>query len=1039
MNEKGGPIAWMAKHHVAANLLLVIFILGGFLVTLQIKQEVFPEYELPIIQVVVPYPGASPDEVEEGIILSIEDEVRGIDGVKKVTSTAYENQGVVTIELLRDADGGKALQDVKNEVDQIQSLPEEAERPIINLLEPKRQVISLILYGESDRLALFNLAESIREEVIQIDGITLVELHGVPNVEISIEIPQDTLRAYGLTLEEVANLVRNTALDLPAGGIRTPSGEVLIRTQERRNLAKEFEDIPVISTREGAGIRLDEIANIKEQFEETDQEAYFNGHPAIRIDVFRVGDQTPIEISNKIHAYTKDLQKYLPENIYVTTWNDSAEVFRDRISLLIRNAALGLVLVLILLGLFLEPRLAFWVTLGIPASILGSFLLIPFTGASINMIALFAFIVTLGIVVDDAVVVGENIYYKREKGMPFLQASIEGAKEISGPVIFAVLTNIVAFIPLLYVPGTMGKLFLQIPSITISIFLISLIESLFVLPAHLSREHKKSRFFDTLAIPSKTFEKYLKKFIENIYVPQLKFAIHFRYITVSCGIALLILTAGGYFGGYITFSFLPRVDSDIVSAQATLPYGSPKSASYHVQGQMIQNARNVINDNGGEKISRGIYSQIGTTLPGRGPANSTAFATGSHLVGVQVFLVPSDQREISGVEFAKQWRNKVGSALAVDTLEFVGHVTTVEGKPIEFDLSHPDTSTLETAATELASILQNYSGVKDISDGVAEGKPQLSFKLTPEARSLGITAGELARQVRHSFYGAEALRQQRGRNEMKIMVRLPQQERERIQTIEDLVIRTPEGGEITLSEAAKVEQDRAYTEIRRSDGRRINPVSADVEEEVANANLIVEDLIQNVMPRLMEKYPGLTYRLAGEQQEQQEAISALGNGFIFALIGIYTLLAIPFRSYIQPLIVMLSIPFGIIGAVLGHLLLGYELSIVSMFGMIALSGVVVNDSLVLIVTANELYRKENLPLFKATIEASKRRFRPILLTSLTTFFGLCPMIFETSMQARFLIPMAISLGFGILFATFIILLLTPCFYLIIEDLKGTKE
>ncbi len=1037
--KESGPIAWMTKHRVTPNLIMLVLIIGGIIFATQIKQEVFPEFELDMIQVTVPYPGASPAEIEEGIVLAIEDEVRGIDGVDKVTSSSFEERGIVTIELTRGANSGKALQDVKNAVDRILTFPEEAERPIVSLLEARRQVISLIVYGDQPRHVLRKLAEKVRDDLLELEGITLVNLVSVPNLEISVEVPRSTLRAYNLTLDQIASSIRQTAQEIPGGGVKSPGGEVLLRTKERRDYASEFENIPVVSTPEGSKILLTDIAEISESFEETDQEATFNGKPAVRIDVFRTGWQTPLEVSGIVHDYVETLQKFLPEGTGIAAWSDRAEIYGDRIHLLLRNASLGLFLVLLFLALILEPRLAFWVTAGILISILGSFILIAPTPASINMVSLFAFIVTLGIVVDDAIVVGENIYKKREEGLSHLQAAIAGAQDISMPVVFAVLTNISAFLPLFFVPGTTGKIFKEIPIIVISVFLISLFESLFILPCHLSHSHKPSKFWKLASRPSLFFEGLLNRFIQNTYQSHVNKALKYRYVTVASGIAILILSVGLVYGGIIQFSFIPRVDHDIATVEVRLPFGVPLSKSRQIRDDIVKAANKVINENG-TGISRGIYTQIGTTLFEGGPARSSETGDiGSHIVAVQVFLVPSDKRKIGGQEFADEWRRQIGDLSGIESMTYSATIGVGVGDAIDIRLNHPIREVNEEAARELAGILGGYEGVYQIDHGVSVGKPQLNYTLKPEARSLGITVEELGRQLRSSFYGAEALRQQRGRNEVKVMVRLPYEERKTLFTVEDLILRIPQGGEIPLSEAANLERGRSYTEIKRSDGRRIISVTADVDETIANANQIIGDVRANVMPRLMEKYPGLSYFLEGEQRDQAEALSALGIGYLVALLLIYTLLSIPFRSYFQPIIVMTSIPFGIIGAIIGHLLLGYEMSIISMFGIIALSGVVVNGSLVLIVTINQFIEEREQPARDSVVQASMHRFRPIILTSLTTFFGLAPMIFETTVQARFLVPMAISLGFGVLFTTFIILLLVPCLYMILEDVKGLKR
>ncbi len=1036
---QSGPIAWMTRHTVAANLAMVIFILGGLLVSTQVKQEVFPQFEVDVIRVSVAYPGASPEEVEQGIILAIEDAVRGLDGVKEVTATASEGRALVQIELLTGVNTNSVLQDVNNEIESIQSFPEFAEEPIINLVEVRHQVLTLMVYGEQEEQTLRGLAERVRDELLQRPGITLVELGVARPREISIEVPQHQLRAYGLTLDRIANEIREAAIELPGGGVKTTSGEILLRTQERRDFGREYAEIAVASTPDGATIRVGDIATIKDGFEDTDEEAFYNGHPAIQVKVFRVGHETPQSVSESVRDYINALQAELPEGMGLALWNDQSEIYRDRMQLLLKNAFIGLVLVLLLLGLFLDLKLAFWVTVGLPTSIIGSFLFIPLTGASINMISLFAFIITLGIIVDDAVVAGEIIYQKREEGLPFLEAAIAGTREIAGPITFAVLTNIAAFLPLFFVPGTMGNFMRQIPSVVVAVFAVSLIESLFVLPAHLSSTPNASRFWHAMDRPRMWFSEKLQRLIHDRYQPFLRLILANKYLTVAIGLAMLILAIGTIAGGHIPFRFIPGIDSEIIMAQATLPYGAPIEHSREVLRRLQDAANATLETHGGASIVRGVYAQIGTALPRLGPGEAPEAVAGSHLVGVMVFLVPADHRDFSGAQFANEWRASIGAIPGLESLTFKAETGPTGGAPIDIQLTHRSRPILESAAQELAEGLARYGGVTDIDDGVSRGKPQMSFRIKPEAQSLGLNATDLAQQVRSAFHGAEALRQQRGRNEVKVMVRLPEEERRSFYTVEQFVLLTDEGGEITLAEAADIEPGRAYTEIKRRDGRRVVAVTADVDDQIANANTVIGEITANELEALQNKYPGLNYSLEGEQAAQQESLSALAVGFGLALLLIYGLLAIPFRSYVQPLIVMLSIPFGIIGALIGHFLLGYGLSIISLFGIIALAGVVVNDSLVLIVATNQLRDEEHLPLIEAVVQGAMKRFRPIVLTSLTTFFGLAPMIFETALQARFIIPMAISLGFGILFGTLIILTIVPSVYLIIEDVLGNHR
>lgn len=1031
-----GPVAWMAKNSVAANLLMVLFLVGGLLTSLQIKQEVFPEFTLDYVSISIPYPGASPEEIEKGIIRAVEEEVRGVDNVKRVTATATEGSASVVVELTTGADRNRGLQDIKSAVDRITSLPQDAERPVVSLISTRQPVISLILYGDLSERKLRKLADQTREELLQLPNVTLVELQGVRPKEIRIEIPQATLREYNITLSEVARIIARNAVEVPAGGVKTESGEILLRTDERRDYGMEFMDLPIINAPDGASVKLSQIARVSDTFRDIDREAYFNGKRAARIIVYRIGDQTPIEISETVNTFVDKLRQRLPEGIKIASWDDRSEIYRDRVYLLVKNAALGLLLVLIVLGLFLEPRLAFWVTMGIPISFLGAFLTMPISDVSINMISLFAFIISLGIVVDDAIVVGENIFEHRQKGLSLKDAAIAGVQGVKVPVTFAIMTNVLAFLPMFFLPGVMGKYFFVIPAIVVAVFIVSWIESLFILPAHLAHQKSDSKGrFEALLVKQRRFAEKLTYFIDNYYKPLATKVLEKRYLTLACGLAALIMTAGFFKGGWINFNFMPKVDADVVMVSAILPYGSPVNDSRNITKRLVSDAVETLKPFGGDKITRGIYSQIGALASRRGPGPDFSGAGGSHLCSVMVQLVSSDKRSVSASQIAKAWRKRASDIRGLESLIFKYSTGPSSGAAIDLELSHSNTETLETAAAELAKELEQYAGVKDIDDGFAEGKPQINFKLRPEARALGISAAELATQLRSAYYGARAFRQQRDRDEIWIMVSLPEEERHSEHFLEKLMIRTPQGGEIPLREAAELIRDNAYTEIKRSDGRRVVSVSADVNPEVTNAEKVLKSVQDTILPALLNKYPGLSFSLEGEQRDKREGMQSLGLGFIMAMIAIFAMLAIPFGSYIQPLVVMAAIPFGIIGAVFGHLLMGFDLSFVSALGMIALSGVVVNDSLVLVHYANEL-RAEGLGAFDAVLQAGVRRFRPIILTSLTTFFGLAPMIFETSLQARFLIPMALSLGFGVLFATVIALLLVPAFYLALEDLKG---
>ncbi|MCX4240933.1 efflux RND transporter permease subunit [Paraliomyxa miuraensis] len=1028
-----GVVSWFARNHVAANLLMLALLLGGIVVGLGVKQEVFPDFKLDMVAITVPYPGASPSEVEQGIIVAIEEAVRDLDGVDRVTSSAQEGAARIYVSLELDAEPNTLLADVKNAVDRLTSLPEDSERPLVSLVTNRLEVISLILYGDQDDALLRSLAEWTRDQLLEDPEITQCDLLGAPAHETSVEVPLAKLREHGLTLEGIAQVISASALELPGGAIKTDGGEVLLRTAERRQRGLEYAELPVLTSPTGTQVTLGDIAIVRESFAETDESATYDGKPAIMLKVFRTGDQTPIEVADAVKARLEVLRTRLPEGVSVTPWVDWSQIYRERIDLLMRNAQLGLLLVLLVLGLFLEIRLAFWVTMGIPTSFLGALLLMPAMDVSVNMLSLFAFIVTLGMVVDDAIVVGENIHEARQRGEPPMRAAVRGARQVAIPVCFSIATTVVAFMPMLFVPGFSGKFYRVIPSIVISVLVISLVESLWVLPAHLAalKDPPERGLHGALHRQQQRVSRALERFVRRWYAPVLHGALRRRYLSLAVGLFMLLCTAGWIAGGRIGFRFMPEIDGSLALATIELPYGAAPEDTDRIRRHVLAAARRVLDDNGEEGILQGVFSQLGTPLPGD-PGTANRAVVGGHLANVQVFLVPSGERELSSATFLQRWRREVGRVAGIENMRFSIALGPSPGAPINVELQHESMEVLEQASTELAEVLTTYPGVWDINDGFARGKPQLDLKMTNKASVLGLTAADVARQVRAAFYGAEALRQQVGRNEVRVVVRLPSDERRHVHDFENLLLRTPTGGEVPLREVAQIVPGRSWPVINRAEGVRFVEVTADVRTGEANPGTILDALAARELPALIERHPGLTYEFGGSQREQAKAMGSLGNGAWLAMIGIFALLAIPFRSYSQPIIVMAAIPFGLVGAILGHVIMGFTLSMISVMGIVALSGVVVNDSLVLVDAANG-YRAEGRSLYEAIAAAGVRRFRPILLTSLTTFLGLIPMITETSAQAQFLIPMAVSLGFGVLFATFIVLLLVPAYYLVLHD------
>lgn len=1077
-----GAIAWMAKNPVAANLLMGAFIVGGILMGTQLRQEVFPEIELDQIVVSVPYPGASPAEAEE-IVSSIEQAVAGLDGVKRVLGSASEGIARVNVEIEEGEDNQQVLSDVKNAVDRITTIPVDAERPLVNILIPRREVISLVFYGDVPEDVLKDLANDALVDLRQRPGVTLVETFSVRPDEVAVEVPLAKLRELQLSLEQIAQKIRAESVEVPGGGLKTDAGEVLLRTRPKPRTGEEFAALPIMTTPTGARLSAADLGSVQDAFAEVDQFASYNGKNASMVKAFRVGKETPISVADTVKAYAAEIAPTLPPGVQVATWNDMSDLFKQRLALLTDNALLSFILVLIVLGLFLEMRLAFWVTLGIPTSILGSFVFLGSADVSVNMISMFAFIVTLGVVVDDAIVVGENIWHKREQGLSPIDAAIVGTKEVFVPVTFSVLTTVAAFTPMLFLPGTDGKFFVAIPAVVICVLMMSLIESFFVLPAHLAGEDKKVPLwrymvilgvlgllvgfiviggimgrgpigglvglFVGAALPVAvslvslvmTFlrgfvTKGFDWFIAKVYQPFITVALNYRYVTVFVTFAVMMLIFALRSTDRVRETFMPRVELDNVNLTATLPFGAPLADSVVVRDRVTRAALEVLEKKGGlEKVALGIYAQIGGPPSGMGPAAGAAGVNQSHIVSVNVRLKPADERPFGAFEYLGEWRKTVGAVPGTDKIEFSASFG--QRKPIEIILLGDELPEVERAATATAELLRTMVGVTDVDRGFQPGKPQLDFELTRLGEAVGLTTAEVGRQVRSAFYGAEAVRQQRGQDELKVMVRLPERERRSEADIESLVLRTPSGQEIPFREAAVVKRGRAYTTIKHEEQRRAITVTADVDVEKTTAGQVIGALTapEGGLTQLLGAYPGVDYLLGGESRDQGEFMSAIGLLFVFALFAIFALIAIPLRSYLQAFGIILVIPMAVGWAILAHYLLGYDLSRISYMGILALAGVAVNDSIVLVDSANHMRRQEGLSLYEAMQRAGARRFRPIWLTSLTTFLGLAPMIFETSVQARFLIPMAIGLGFGVLFATISSLVSIPAIFLVLEDIK----
>lgn len=1026
-----GPIAWMARNSIAANLLMILLLGGGVWSAFIIQKEVFPQFQLDIVEVNVGYPGAAPEEVEQGILRPIEEAVRGVEGIREITSSAREGRGEVLIELVGGQNRMKVYQDIDQAISRIRTFPDQIEQPEVRLQAEQQEVMQIALYGPVDIWSLRKLAEQLRDQLQSHEQITQVALRRVPAYVTHVEVPRQRLREYGLTLPDIASIIRTSSQDVAAGSVQTAAGEILLRVKARRQWAEEFAAIEIVSGREGPVVTLGDIATIRDGFEEVGFHSQFSQTPSVEIDIFRVGAQSPIDVAAAVEETLRDFETVMPPGVKWRIDSNNAEEFRRRLSLVMENALMAVVIVLGILALFLELRLAFWVMMGMVVAFVGGILLLPVVGVSINMISLFGFLVVLGIVVDDAVVVGENVYEKQQSdsnpgsARSGESAAVAGTQEVAGPVVFSILTNIVAFVPLMFIPGETGKFWAPLPVVVIIVLALSLIESLFILPAHLAHKpnsKKRRGLSGWLHGRQQQFSRAFQRMVEFFYRPVLNISLRFRYITATLALAFLLVLGAYATSSHMGMVLMPEVSADEIEAGIRMPVGTTPDQAAAIANTVTDASLRMFEKYNLHEVAEGIKTNV----------------RGQNFIDVEIVMKPPDQRNMTAKQVIALWRDSIGDLPGVSQVTF-----RAERGPggyrraISVDLSHSDIEVLEKAAAAFVERVNAYSNTRDVSDNYNKGKSQYDFRLKPEGRALGLTDEELGDQLRGAFFGSLALRLLRGTNEIEVRVKLPADQREDMHHLEDLVVRTPSGAEVPLLDVAEVTRTSAFTSINRRDGRRVIGVSMDAEPAGA-VTQVVQALRADVLPTLREDFPGITWTFKGSDAEMRQAMASLWGYFGLALAVIYSLLAVAFRDYVQPLIVLVAIPFGIVGAVIGHVALGYDLSLVSLMGVIALSGVVINDSLIMVDYANR--RRNNSaggesPMV-AISESGLRRFRPIMLTTLTTFGGLMPLIFETSLQAQYIIPMAISLGFGILFSTAIVLILVPCLYMILEDTKA---
>lgn len=1077
-------ITAFARNRVFSNIVLAFIFLGGYMALANLPRETFPDLHLDMIHVSVVWPGADPEEIEEGICRKIEEAIDGLVGIKRYNTISNENFGLAIIEIEEGEDLNLVKDRVRNAVEAITTFPPDAERPVIEEFLLRIQVLFLALTGdEASEKDLKEYAEKIKRDLRTIPVLSQVQVIGTRDYEISIEVSEERLRQYGITFDQVAQVVRANSLNLPGGLMRTQGEEIRLRTIGRNYTAAEFADIIVLARPNGDNITLDRIATIRDGFVEDNVISRFNGRPAVNVSIRKTEDEDTLAIDRAVREYVERKRAELPEGMNLEVWGRMAPLLEARIRLLTRNGLQGLTLVFILLWLFLDIRLSFWVSLGMPVSVMGALMAMWYNDATINMITLFGMVAVLGIIVDDATVVGEAIYYARKRGASPLKAAVDGVMEVGSPILAAVTTNMVSFIPLAFVSGFMGKIVKPLPLVVIAAFTVSLLECMLLFPAHMSHlpdpntRPEGRHFLIRLGLRFHRFtNEGLEWFAAHIYQPVVALAIRWRYISLSIAIMVLLISWGLVDAGVVKFVMFPEIDGNAITASIEFPNGAPVEATAEAVERMEQAIREVAAQRptaSGEPMIRNMFSLAGARIDEIGGKE-----VGTHLGSVRIELLDSARRGIHTEELMAAWERQIGPLPGALALTFRGDELAPPGRPIEVWIQGDDIDRLMAAARDLKAKLATYDGVYQIQDDFRIGKDEIRLRLKPEARALGITVADLARQIYTGYFGQEAVRVQRGRDDVRVRVRYPLDERRRFSELEKLRIRTSgapgasmpsslgaggasslaallggggagAGGqsmmqsgaqslgrvyEVPLFSVADIEFTSGYASINRTDGQRRIKVTAEVDNARANATELVAELDREFLPQLRDKYRDLKMSFQGEQQELRDSLESLFYGFPLAVVAVFVIIATILRSYMQPFAIMFTVPFGMIGAVLGHLALGFDLSMMSIFGLVALAGVVVNDAIVLVDCMNtNLARGETF--FDALRRAGERRFRAIFLTTITTVGGLSPIIMERDYQAQILIPMAIALAAGVAFASLLTLLLLPSLLCILNDLR----
>ena len=1044
-------IAWTVRNTPAMNVLVFAVMIIGWISFSSMRREVFPEFELEIALVTVPYPGATPEEVEEGICQKVEEACRSVVGIKKITSIAREGLGYCVFEM---ADGVKDPQrvvgEIRSEVERIPSLPELSEDPKVEQVTLREPAIKVGIVGppdvagdERDELQLRNVAERVRDDLLALPTVSAANIASAKDYEITIEMSEDTLRKHGLTLKSVADIVRRENLELPGGTIRSERGEVLLRGKNKQYLGDDIARLPLVTRPDGLVLTVGDLGRVRDGFVDVAGHGRINGRPGLVVSVDRSSGEDLLAMVAAVKRYVTATR--LPDGYEMVTWADASVDVRERLDMLLSNGTQGLAIVFVLLAMFFDLKIGFWVAMGVPVSMLGTGALMYAGDQTLNMLSMFAFLMAVGIDVDDAIVVSDNVERHRRMGKGPIQAAIDGTAEVVPSVVSGVMTTVITFLPLCFVSGVMGKFIAVMPFAFIACLLVSLAEAIFILPGHLAHDDSGIlRFFQFVTSPlrpllpvlravQRSCDEGLKWFVKRVYAPALEMAIDNRWAVLAFAAGILILAVGLIRSGTTPFKIFPKIDAKRIQARVVFPDGTPASVTEDAVAR-IERALDETSSRlgaGGRPLVTFVHSSVGSA-ESRGRPGVEAKLGGSHIGAVSVELEDALHRSVSSDQFLSEWRRATGAVPGADSVVFTSENIGPAGKAIEFKLlaasDRESVRQLEAAVETTKDWLAEYPGVIDIDDDSRPGKWEYRLKVKPRAEALGVSLSDIASTVRASFYGEEVMRLQRGRHEVKLMVAYPREERRSFTALDEVRVRSSDGVARPLGELAETTVARGYSEINRLGQKRSITVTGDIDATSSlTSGQITADLERRLLPRLQEDYPDVRVRWEGEQEQTNESLRSLGLGFTVSLFAMFVLLTIEFRSYLQPLLILTAIPFGAAGAVFGHALLGLPLSLFTMFGVVALSGIVVNDSIVLIDFINARVR-EGRPLHLAIREAGCVRFRPVFLTSITTVGGLLPLLFDKSFQAQFLIPMAAAMTFGEMVTTVLILIMIPVAY-----------